>query len=280
MTILRDIIRHPCVSSAILFLAAGLLYAGYSRGGFLKIVAYLSAMLLAVFITDFLSARIKPANPDFPVKLLNKELIFLLAIQTIIIALSFVRFQGFSDWQNTGFVFKLPVLILMILFVFPVVLLFTFFKWKYALRDLGFRLRGIFIGLPVIFIIGAAAYLFKPEKILFGEIYREMGLISMILTGFLVAAIPEELTRVLVQTRLGRFFENNALGWLIASTVWAFLHLPNFWAQNSEGLVAAARSVLMILPIGLLWGYMTHRTRSIMPAVTVHGTNLWGLQNF
>jgi membrane protease YdiL (CAAX protease family) len=134
--------------------------------------------------------------------------------------------------------------------------------------------------LPVILIIGVTAYLSKPEKILFGAMLEEMGIVSMILTGFLVAAIPEELTRVLMQTRIGKVFENYAAGWLIASTIWAFLHFPNFWAQNSQCLFPAIEGVLTILPIGLLWGFMTHRTRSILPAVLVHGTNLWGLQNF
>jgi len=31
--------------------------------------------------------------------------------------------------------------------------------------------------------------------------------------------------------------------------------------------------------MGLLWGYMTHRTKSLLPAVLVHGFNLWGLHN-
>jgi membrane protease YdiL (CAAX protease family) len=34
-----------------------------------------------------------------------------------------------------------------------------------------------------------------------------------------------------------------------------------------------------IIPIGLLWGYITWRTKSLFPSVVVHGFNLWGLQN-
>lgn len=246
-----------------------------------EMLAYLAAMLMAAIVTDFLAARFKPADADFKIKFLPKELKFLFAVQIVVIVISLVRFQVFTDWQHTGFVFKLPILILMILFVFPVVLLFVYLKkWRYSPKDLGFRLRGVWLGLPVILIIGAAAYFFKPEKILFGAVYEEMGLLSMILTGFLVAAIPEELTRVLIQTRVGKVLRDNAAaGWLIASIIWAFLHLPNFWAQSGD-FISALWSVLAILPIGLLWGYMTHRTRSIMPAVSVHGTNLWGLQNF
>jgi membrane protease YdiL (CAAX protease family) len=35
-----------------------------------------------------------------------------------------------------------------------------------------------------------------------------------------------------------------------------------------------------MMPIGFLWGYLTHRTKSLLPAVLVHGLNFWGLQNF
>lgn len=280
MKLFKNITVHPIVSIIILLLAAVLLGIGHSEGKFWQMLAYLAAVATAGFVTDLLAAQIRPANPDFVIKSPAKELKLLLIIQVIIIILSLVRFQGFTDWQHTGIIFKLPIFILMILFVFPVVLLFAFFKWKYSLRDLGGHLRGIWLALPVIFIIGAAAYFFKPEKIAFGEMYREMGLIPMILTGFLVAAVPEELTRVLMQTRLGKVCGNNAAAWLLASFTWAFLHLPNFWAQNSAGFVHALGGVLAILPIGLLWGLMTHRTRSILPAIIVHGTNLWGLQNF
>ena len=34
-----------------------------------------------------------------------------------------------------------------------------------------------------------------------------------------------------------------------------------------------------IVPLGLLWGYLTHRTGSFLPSVVLHATNIWGLQN-
>jgi hypothetical protein len=39
-------------------------------------------------------------------------------------------------------------------------------------------------------------------------------------------------------------------------------------------------SSVRIIPIGLMCGYLTHRTKSIIPSVLVHGSNFWGLQNF
>ena len=35
-----------------------------------------------------------------------------------------------------------------------------------------------------------------------------------------------------------------------------------------------------IVPLGLMWGYITYRTKSLLPATLVHGLNVWGLQNF
>ena len=271
---------HPIVSAIVAFLAAALSGFAYSEGKILKMSAYLGAILLAALVTDFLSAKFAPGDADFPAKSPVKELKFLFAVQIIVVILTIIRFQIFTDWQHTEFVRKLPLLMLMALFVFPAVPLITFFRWKYSLRDLGFRRRGLWLGLPIVLIIGAAALLFAPEDMNFGKMYQEMGLFQMILVGFFVAAIPEELTRVLMQTRIGKVFENYAVGWLTASAVWAFIHLPNFYSHNTQGIVSAVWGVLAILPIGLLWGYMTHRTRSILPAAIVHGTNLWGLHDF
>jgi membrane protease YdiL (CAAX protease family) len=33
------------------------------------------------------------------------------------------------------------------------------------------------------------------------------------------------------------------------------------------------------MPLGFLWGYITHRTKSLFPSIVIHALNLWGLQN-
>lgn len=281
MKIFADILQHPFIAGFIALLAAVLAAFAFTEGRICQMSAYLAAVLAAVLVTDFLASKFVAGGEPFKIKSLKKELALILTVQLVILILSVVRFQVFTDWQNTGMAIKLPVLLLMILFVYPAVLIAAMMRWRYSLKEIGFVLKNFRPALPVILIIGAAAYFFAPEKMKFAAIYREMGLIPMILTGFLVAAIPEELTRFLLQTRLGKFVGNNAFGWVAASLVWAFLHLPNFYAQGrNTDLTAALWQILAITPIGLLWGYMTHRTRSILPATAVHGTNLWGLQNF
>jgi hypothetical protein len=63
----------------------------------------------------------------------------------------------------------------------------------------------------------------------------------------------------------------------MASSIWAAFHLPVFWV-GSHSFVHAAIGCVQILPLGLLWGYVSLRTRSFLPAALLHCTNFWGLQ--
>jgi membrane protease YdiL (CAAX protease family) len=56
------------------------------------------------------------------------------------------------------------------------------------------------------------------------------------------------------------------------------MHAPK-WAAEDDAIEALLSSI-RIVPLGLTWGYLTYRTRGLLPAVLVHGTNFWGLQNF
>ena len=107
----------------------------------------------------------------------------------------------------------------------------------------------------------------------------EEGIIGTLFTGFIVAALSEEFWRFIAQTRLAVLFNNKALAWFVATIIWAFMHAPK-WYGDSGNLYEAIAGSLRIIPIGLMWGYMTYKTKSILPSVIVHGSNLWGLQNF
>jgi membrane protease YdiL (CAAX protease family) len=93
-----------------------------------------------------------------------------------------------------------------------------------------------------------------------------------------VECLPEEFFRFAWQTRIGAWMKNPAAGWLIASMAWAVLHGPVDYSQ-SHSTVEAMLSVIDIVPLGLLWGYLSHRTGSFLPSVLLHGLNFWGLQN-
>jgi membrane protease YdiL (CAAX protease family) len=81
------------------------------------------------------------------------------------------------------------------------------------------------------------------------------------------------------QTRLGTLLKNPAAGWWIASVLWVLLHVPSFSA-DAPNLLQPLRVAFEMVPLGLFWGYTTHRSQSILPSVCLHGTNFWGLQNF
>ena len=100
----------------------------------------------------------------------------------------------------------------------------------------------------------------------------------LLLATFVGAALPEETFRFLLQTRLGRAI-NPAAGWLIASYAWAFFHLPMWYAESGD-VLASSLGCVRIVPLGLMWGYVTHRTGNLWTAWLLHGANLWGLQNF
>jgi membrane protease YdiL (CAAX protease family) len=94
----------------------------------------------------------------------------------------------------------------------------------------------------------------------------------------LTAAVPEEFFRFAWQTRVGALRRNRAAGWFIASVAWAILHAPRFWDEGHSA-IGTLMGVVDIVPLGLLWGYLMHRTRSLLPSTLLHATNIWGLQN-
>tara|TARA_R110002049_G_scaffold63062_1_gene167838 strand:- start:433 stop:954 length:522 start_codon:yes stop_codon:yes gene_type:complete len=171
-------------------------------------------------------------------------------------------------------------MLLRILFVFPVFFLIYFLAIKkYTLKELGIlRFNFWYVSLPLIVLIGGVAYLIFPDGLQFQDVLKTNGYLAFITLGFLTASIPEEITRVLLQTRLYGLLKNKSFAWFSASFVWALFHIPVFMF-NGSNYYDACISALGILPLGLLWGYLNERYRSILPSVIIHGTNLWGLQN-
>jgi membrane protease YdiL (CAAX protease family) len=163
--------------------------------------------------------------------------------------------------------------------VFNIPLVLVLLILRYRLGDLGVRFRG-FVPVPlVILCFGVPAAGFSPSSLTMKAAYDEAGSIWGLLSGSLgAAALPEEFFRFVWQTRVGAFLHNRAAGWLIASVLWAALHIPNEYG-DSHSLAGTLAYTVSIIPLGLLWGYLTMRTGSILPSVLLHGTNVWGLQN-
>ncbi len=270
---------NPLVFVLLICSATEVLFTGSRNHILIKAVSYLVAMWLCSLLADMWVLRRRTGPEDFPVKKPLQETIY--AVLCTLLGILFLVFRYMLlDWNNTGGLIKLAVLPL-ILFVFPIVLGLIMLLYKYKLKDLGFRASvSILLALPVISITAIAAYLAARGNFTFQAVYRETGVVAgLLFEGFIVAALPEEFTRMILQTRLGALFKNKGFGWFLASFIWACLHIPNFYSQNHD-LSGALVGALRILPLGLMWGYMTFRTKSIFPAIIAHGFNMWGLQNF
>ena len=101
----------------------------------------------------------------------------------------------------------------------------------------------------------------------------------MILQGIIGAGLVEEFSRFAMQSRFEKVFKHFGFNILFATTIWAFMHFPvNYF---KEGMLVSDIIIycVQIIPIGFVWGYLTQRTKSILPATMVHGLNLWGFQN-
>lgn len=56
------------------------------------------------------------------------------------------------------------------------------------------------------------------------------------------------------------------------------MHFPVTFFKEAD-LLGTFVYCIQIIPIGFIWGYLTQRTKSIVPATIAHGINLWGFQN-
>jgi membrane protease YdiL (CAAX protease family) len=129
---------------------------------------------------------------------------------------------------------------------------------------------------------GAITLWVAPEKSHWKEAYTEYGMWSSLFIGIITAALPEEFLRLLFQTRIGKACNSIPFGMFIASVIWGAMHIPVNYGHSHEPvtLYNSVSGISYLMPIGMFWGYLTQRTKSLLPAVFMHGFNLWGLQNF
>jgi membrane protease YdiL (CAAX protease family) len=146
---------------------------------------------------------------------------------------------------------------------------------RYRLSDLGVRSGRLFLALPIAGIFFTLAWTFARGSILNVVQSRESFMAWM--TAMPVAAVSEEFLRFVWQTRLAALRGNKAFGWILASCAWAIMHGPRFWGEN--GFLHGTLGIVNIIPIGLLFGYLTHRSQSFLPAALTHATNIWGLHD-
>lgn len=268
---------NPATVVCVAMLGAAILVQAARLQRLTHAVAYLLAMLTCAIMVETVAQR--RARDEWIIKAPRREGGVIALALAIMATLGILRFIVLRDGQQLPPLARIVFLMLVVLFIYPLFLLVFFTrKEKYRLRELGITWSELWLALPVIGIVGLTAVSVAPEHLQFRETYQRSGALSMLLLGFGTAALPEEFMRVLTQTRLASLFANKGLGWFAGGVLWALLHIPIF-SRESGSVSQAIMSAVGILPIGLLWGYMTERLKSIAPSVLVHGTNLWGLQN-
>ena len=256
----RAIRRHPWVSGALIAIAIAVLACERSPA---KALVYLATMLLCALAVD----RVSPPPLAIVVRRPRYEAIVAIGFVTLGIAAVALRDALPRPWIG----------IAILLLTFPIALVLVLLAWRYSPRELGMRARGLLAAPIAIALTAAAAFAVDPDGVTLSRALEESGgWLQLLFTALVAAALSEEVTRFVLQTRVAAALRNPAAGWLIASAIWALAHVPSF----ADGdLVDGAIGAVRILPIGLLWGYLTLRTGSIVPAVLAHAANLWGLQN-
>jgi len=263
-----------------LILSLVLILFGFVQDNVLKVLCYLLTLFVSFLFSELYYHKKKPEYFDWLVLKPKTEFYVIVCTQVIVISLMVYWFL-IIDQQTVSRVTMVLTMVLRILFVFPIFFLIYFLIIKkYSLKELGIlRFNHWYVGLPIILLIGGISYLFFSDGLQFKSVVEENGYLSLFTFGFLMAAIPEEITRNLLQSRMGKILNRKSLAWFSASFVWAIIHIPLFTFKANGDYYSAATSALGILPIGLLWGYLNERYKSIIPSVLIHGTNLWGLHN-
>lgn len=256
-------------------LAIGLIIMASIEGGLDKTILYLLTMAACFLLSEFIYFTGKVSLKPWKITHPRQELLVTFGVVLAGIGLLIYWFL-IIDQSHASQMTKTITMILRLLFIFPVFLLVYFLAIKkYKPLTIGiWSFKYWFISLPLIVLIGGVAYLGFPDGMI-----QEFTIQQFIFLGFLTAAIPEEIARTLFQSRLGRVIHHKGMAWFIVSFIWALQHIPLFAFKSNGDLYGATIGALGILPIGLLWGYLNERYRSIIPSVLIHGTNIWGLNN-
>jgi membrane protease YdiL (CAAX protease family) len=298
--------RHPVVTAVVLLLAGATVWLGHWAGHGGKAIWYVGAMLACVLLTDVLMRAcerwrgVRPADPAevFPVRRPAREAALVAGCAVVglaaLLGTSIVGGVGPATPVAAKLAF-FAARLLGIALLFPVIPAISLLMWGYRPRTLGFAwprpVAGVLVAVPVQGVVITMAYLAAPEDVTWSQIMEEVGgggvamTVMKLVVLSLMAAVPEEFFRLMCQTRVGAVARNQAVGWVIAVLLWGAMHVPHAVAnQPAERALwmkigMAFLGTITMAPIGLMWSYVAWRCRSLWPAMALHATNVWGLQN-
>ena len=243
-------------------------------------IGYFLFFYIAIFLIKIVTNKY---NSDTIIEVKNPKAEFKIVFLFAVLGLLFIAINFYLKYKfsGLGLLLKLPVILGMFFFTIPVGILIYFLRKKYKILDLGLRAKPIHILLGVVVwaLTGAFAYIFNYEGILRTAGLKEFGGFGgLLLEGLIGAALVEEFARFAFQTRLENRFVWSGFQILLASIVWSLMHFPVTYFK-SRVIGDTLIYCLQIIPLGFVWGYLTHKTKSILLSVFAHGLNLWGLQN-
>lgn len=252
-----------------------------SRDKLLHGVGYFLFFYVSILTIYFLT-KSKPPRNEILVREPRKELAIAVIFSLLGIVFLFLNFMIKGEPIQSNGAIKILVIIGSLIFSMPIGIFLYLIIIKYKILSLGFRtqpLSFLLIGVLIFGFTGLFAYVFNKDGIIWEEGYKELGgIFGLIMSGLIGAALFEEFSRFILMSRFEKVFNVYGMNILFATVIWAFMHFPvtHFkGAELSDNLIYCVQ----IIPIGFVWGYLTQRTHSILPATLTHGFNLWGLQN-
>ena len=269
--------RHPVVAGVIAGLIVAILVTAYVHRDVGRAVLYLIVLAVSVGLVDVVLARWPVRERPIAVRGPGLELVVLAVCFVLGLLWLCSRFVfGYRPGPGPLRLLWLAVLVGCAFNALPAIFLLV---RRYRPWDLGFRFTGLHAAPIIVAAFALSATLLSPTTTTWKAILDESGGSTWaVVETALLAAVPEEFFRFVWQTRVGAWLQRPATGWLVASVAWSALHGPKDW-DETHSFAATVTGMINIIPLGLLWGYLTHRTRSLLPSVVLHATNVWGLQN-
>jgi membrane protease YdiL (CAAX protease family) len=252
-----------------------------TQGNLLHGIGYFLFFYLAIFIIHLLTKNIS-FQKEIIAKEPKKELKVAILFSGLAILSISLNFLLKKEIIPSNILTKIPILLGNLFFAIPLGLVIYLLIKKYKIFNLGLNVKPILIillGIMIWALTGLFAYFFNPEGILWSRAIEEFGgIFNIIIEGVIGAALAEEFSRFVIQSRFERIFKANGMNILFATTIWSLMHFPVSY-YKSEFIFGSMLYCLQIIPLGFIWGYLTQRTKSILPSTLAHGFNLWGFQN-
>jgi membrane protease YdiL (CAAX protease family) len=278
---MKDLKKHQSIAIILTVINLLVLWNFISAGNIEHGIGYFIFFYAALLIIHYLT-KINPPKNEIEVKEPRRELSVALIFSLLGGLFLSLNFMLKADLIPNTLLTRIPIFLGSFLFAMPLGMFVYFLIKKYRILALGLTIKplsSLLTGLVIWGLTGLFAYIFNKEGILWSVALEELGGVGgILLKGVIGAALFEEFTRFIIQSRFNKVFNSSGISILVASTIWAFMHFPVTYFKSSD-LSGTLIYCFQIIPLGFLWGYLTHRTKSIVPSTIVHGLNLWGFQN-